>query len=71
MPHRSLICMADECRYDWKHGVLAHHIRGRRIALTMREAAKNFKEGGELYKKYGAELIRLGNIRVPLSKTSA
>uniref|UniRef100_UPI002ED70A02 DNA N6-methyl adenine demethylase n=1 Tax=Caenorhabditis elegans TaxID=6239 RepID=UPI002ED70A02 len=70
MPHRSLLCMADECRYDWKHGVLAHHIRGRRIALTMREAAKDFAEGGELYEKYGAELIRLGNIRVPLSKTS-
>ncbi|CAO4369221.1 unnamed protein product [Caenorhabditis nigoni] len=71
MPHRSLICMADECRYEWKHGVLAHHIRGRRIALTMREAGKDFQEGGELYEKYGAELIRLGNIRVPLNKTSA
>ncbi|CAB3402403.1 unnamed protein product [Caenorhabditis bovis] len=72
MPHRSLICMADEARYEWTHGVLAHHIRGRRIALTMREPAKEFKEGGELYEKYGAELIRLGNIRVPLNhKTSA
>ncbi|CAI5445535.1 unnamed protein product [Caenorhabditis angaria] len=64
MPHRSFLCMADDARYQWSHGILPHHIRGRRIALTMREAGKDFQEGGELYEKYGAELIRLGNIHM-------
>ena len=57
----------DILRYDWKHGVFSRHIRGRRIALTMREPALDFQEGGALYEKFGKELIRLGNIRVPLS----
>ncbi|PAV63511.1 hypothetical protein WR25_07684 [Diploscapter pachys] len=67
MPHRSLLCMADSIRYDWKHGVMAYHVRGRRIALTMREPALAFQEGGQLYEKYGKELIRLGNQRVKLN----
>ncbi|CAI4232291.1 unnamed protein product [Auanema sp. JU1783] len=69
MPHRSLLCMADDIRYEWKHGVLAKHIQGRRIALTMREPAPEFQEGGSLYEKYGKELIRLGNIRIPLTNS--
>ncbi|TKR67378.1 hypothetical protein L596_023539 [Steinernema carpocapsae] len=65
MTRRSLLCMADDARYQWKHGVYAKHIRGRRIALTMREPAPAFQEGGELYEKFGKELIRLGNVRLP------
>ncbi|VDM58813.1 unnamed protein product [Angiostrongylus costaricensis] len=68
MPHRSLICLSNEARYVWKHAVLSHHIRGRRIALTMREPSKEFQEGGEFYEKYGKQLIALSNIRVPLRK---
>ncbi|KAK5969229.1 Alpha-ketoglutarate-dependent dioxygenase alkB 4 [Trichostrongylus colubriformis] len=68
MPRGSLLCMSDEARYKWKHAVLAHHIRGRRIALTMREPSLAFQEGGELYEKYGKQLIALSGIRVPLRK---
>ncbi|KAK0421263.1 hypothetical protein QR680_015145 [Steinernema hermaphroditum] len=67
MPRRSLLCMADEARYQWKHGVYSKHIHGRRIALTMREPAPAFQEGGDLYEKFGKELIRLGNIRITCS----
>ncbi|WKY01148.1 hypothetical protein Q1695_015280 [Nippostrongylus brasiliensis] len=66
MPHRSLVCMSDESRYSWKHAVLSQHIRGRRVALTMREPSELFQEGGELYEKYGKQLIGLSNVRVPL-----
>ncbi|GMR42556.1 hypothetical protein PMAYCL1PPCAC_12751, partial [Pristionchus mayeri] len=68
MPHRSLLCMANTSRYSWKHGVLSHHIKGRRIALTMREAAPAFQPGGELYEKYGKGLIDISGIRVPLGE---
>lgn len=68
MPHRSLICLSNDARYVWKHAVLSRHIRGRRIALTMREPSKEFQEGGEFYEKYGKQLITLSNIRVPLRK---
>ncbi|EYC39986.1 hypothetical protein Y032_0634g912 [Ancylostoma ceylanicum] len=56
-------------RYEWKHAILAHHIRGRRIALTMREPSLDFQEGGELYEKFGKKLIALSSVRVPLRKT--
>ncbi|EPB72422.1 hypothetical protein ANCCEY_08493 [Ancylostoma ceylanicum] len=68
-PRRSLLCMADDARYEWKHAILAHHIRGRRIALTMREPSLDFQEGGELYEKFGKKLIALSSVRVPLRKT--
>ncbi|VDO19543.1 unnamed protein product [Heligmosomoides polygyrus] len=68
MPRRCLLCMSDESRYQWKHAVLPHHIRGRRIALTMREPSEAFQEGGELYEKFGKQLIALSNVRVPLRK---
>ncbi|VDK23212.1 unnamed protein product [Anisakis simplex] len=67
LKRRTLICMADEVRYKWKHGVLSQHVPGRRIALTMREASPTFKEGGELYEKFGKELIRLSNVRIAFS----
>ncbi|KAK6060156.1 hypothetical protein COOONC_02191 [Cooperia oncophora] len=68
MPRRTLLCLSDEARYEWKHAVFSQHIRGRRIALTMREPSEAFQEGGELYEKYGKHLIELSGIRVPLSK---
>ncbi|KAE9414975.1 hypothetical protein Angca_002874, partial [Angiostrongylus cantonensis] len=70
MPHRSLICLSNDARYVWKHAVLSRHIRGRRIALTMREPSKEFQASycGEFYEKYGKQLITLSNIRVPLRK---
>ncbi|KAH7731408.1 Protein F09F7.7 a [Aphelenchoides avenae] len=64
MPRRSLLCMYNEARYQWKHGIFSWHIHGRRIALTMREPSPLFQEGGELYEKYGQELIRRGGIRL-------
>lgn len=57
MPRRSLLCMAGPMRYGWKHGVLPEHIQDRRIALTMREASKEFQLGGDLYEKWGRTLI--------------
>lgn len=42
---------------EWNHGIFRWHISNRRIALTMREAADKFRIGGELYEKYGKELI--------------
>ncbi|CAG9536338.1 unnamed protein product [Cercopithifilaria johnstoni] len=64
LPRRTMVCMSDEIRYSWRHAVFPEHIRGRRIALTMREPSAAFKEGGELYEKFGRELTRLGNLRV-------
>ncbi|VDM98204.1 unnamed protein product [Thelazia callipaeda] len=64
VPRRSIVCMTGEIRYSWKHAVFPEHIRGRRIALTMREPSSAFKKEGELYEKYGRELTRLGNIRI-------
>uniref|UniRef100_A0A914UYT9 Alpha-ketoglutarate-dependent dioxygenase AlkB-like domain-containing protein n=2 Tax=Plectus sambesii TaxID=2011161 RepID=A0A914UYT9_9BILA len=66
MPRYSLLCMADDARYRWKHGIIAKHINVRRVALTMREPAPAFQCGGDLYEKFGKDLIRLGNIRLPL-----
>lgn len=66
MPRRSLLCFRDESRYYWKHGIFPWHIHDRRIALTMREPANDFQEGGDLYEKYGKELIERGNRRIPL-----
>lgn len=66
MPRRSLLCFRDESRYVWKHGIFPWHIRRRRIALTMREPAKEFMQGGALYEKFGKELIERGNRRLPL-----
>uniref|UniRef100_A0AC35F9S5 Uncharacterized protein n=1 Tax=Panagrolaimus sp. PS1159 TaxID=55785 RepID=A0AC35F9S5_9BILA len=65
MQRRFLLSMFDEARYQWRHGIFSHHIIGRRIALTMREPAKAFQVGGELYEKYGKELIERGNVRIP------
>uniref|UniRef100_A0A0N4ZMU4 2OG-FeII_Oxy_2 domain-containing protein n=1 Tax=Parastrongyloides trichosuri TaxID=131310 RepID=A0A0N4ZMU4_PARTI len=64
MPRRSLLCMFDDSRYIWSHAIFPKHIIGRRIALTMREPAPAFLEGGEMYESFGKELIRLGNIRI-------
>uniref|UniRef100_A0A8R1U197 Fe2OG dioxygenase domain-containing protein n=1 Tax=Onchocerca volvulus TaxID=6282 RepID=A0A8R1U197_ONCVO len=64
LPTRTMVCMSDEIRYSWRHAVFPEHIHGRRIALTMREPSAAFKEGGELYEKFGRELIRLGNVRI-------
>lgn len=66
MERRSLLSMFDDARYIWKHGIFAHHIPGRRIALTMREPSSIFKPGGELYEEYGKELISRGNIRLKI-----
>ncbi|KAL4001873.1 hypothetical protein ACH3XW_1135 [Acanthocheilonema viteae] len=64
LSRRTMVCMSDEIRYSWKHAVFPEHIHGRRIALTMREPSAAFKEGGELYEKFGRELMRLGNVRI-------
>lgn len=40
---RTMVCMSDEIRYSWMHAVFPEHIRGRRIALTMREPSAAFK----------------------------
>lgn len=48
MPRRSLLCMYNEARYQWKHGIFSWHIHGRRIALTMREPSPLFQVSGIL-----------------------
>nr|QKE11192.1 DNA N6-methyl adenine demethylase [Bursaphelenchus xylophilus] len=65
MPRRSLLCFRDESRFNWTHGIFPWHITNRRIALTMREPSQIFQEGGELFEKYGKELIERGNRRIP------
>ncbi|CAD5217357.1 unnamed protein product [Bursaphelenchus okinawaensis] len=64
MPRRSLLCFRDESRFIWSHGIFPWHISSRRIALTMREPSETFQEGGELFEKYGKELIERGNRRI-------
>ncbi|VDN55036.1 unnamed protein product [Dracunculus medinensis] len=43
LPRRSLVCMAGKVRHEWRHAVFSEHIRGRRIALTMREPSPLFQ----------------------------
>ncbi|KAI6177045.1 hypothetical protein M3Y97_00864500 [Aphelenchoides bicaudatus] len=64
MPRRSILCFCDEARYKWRHGIFSWHVQHRRIALTMREPGQDFKEGGDLYEKYGKDLIERGNRRL-------
>uniref|UniRef100_A0A183TWI9 Anaphase-promoting complex subunit 2 n=1 Tax=Toxocara canis TaxID=6265 RepID=A0A183TWI9_TOXCA len=55
LPRRTLVCMADEVRYQWKHGVLSQHVRGRRIALTMREPSPAFQRTSVMLPKENVE----------------
>lgn len=37
LPRRALYCMRGAARYEWQHGILAEHIKGRRMVVTLRE----------------------------------
>ncbi|XP_068678075.1 alpha-ketoglutarate-dependent dioxygenase alkB homolog 4-like [Montipora foliosa] len=56
MPRRSLIIVKGAARYDWKHAIKREHIVSRRIAITLRELAAEFCEGGKR-STVGNELI--------------
>lgn len=57
MPQRSLIIVQGPARYNWKHAIKRQDIVSRRIAITLRELAKEFCEGGENH-RVGSELIK-------------
>jgi len=57
MPRRSLIIVKGAARYKWKHAIKREDIVSRRIAITLRELAQEFCEGGKSY-KVGAELYK-------------
>lgn len=56
MPRRSLIIVRGPARYKWKHAIKREDIISRRIAITLRELAPEFCEGGENH-SVGSELI--------------
>ncbi|XP_041349728.1 alpha-ketoglutarate-dependent dioxygenase alkB homolog 4-like [Gigantopelta aegis] len=58
MPRRSLIVVAGEARYRWKHGIHRSDINGRRIAMTFRELSNEFKDGGTK-EQFGKQLVDL------------
>jgi len=57
MPRRSLIIVRGPARYKWKHAIKREDIISRRIAITLRELAPEFCEGGE-NQSVGSELIK-------------
>lgn len=57
MPRRSLIIVRGPARYKWKHAIKRQDIASRRIAITLRELAQEFCEGGRSY-IVGNELIK-------------
>ena len=57
MPRRSLIIVRGPARYKWRHAIKRQDIVSRRIAITLRELAHEFCEGGESY-SVGNELIK-------------
>lgn len=57
MPRRSLIIVQGPARYEWKHAIKRQDILSRRIAVTLRELAQDFCEGGKSY-TVGYELIK-------------
>ncbi|XP_013379730.1 alpha-ketoglutarate-dependent dioxygenase alkB homolog 4 [Lingula anatina] len=46
MPRKSLIIVSGPARFQWKHAIKRDHIQSRRIAMTFRELAPEFLEGG-------------------------
>lgn len=57
MPRRSLIIVSGPSRYKWKHAIKRQDIVSRRIAITLRELAQEFCEGGKSC-SVGNELIK-------------
>ena len=57
MPARSLIIVGGAARYKWKHAIKRQDIVSRRIAVTLRELAQEFCEGGK-NSSIGTELIK-------------
>jgi len=67
LPRRSLLVVSGDARYRSQHGIFSHHVEGRRVVTTMRELNPSFLIGGEDFKPYGEELLRLSSLRVPLT----
>ncbi|CAL1292417.1 unnamed protein product [Larinioides sclopetarius] len=59
LPPRSLFILAGCSRYNWFHGIKRQAITSRRLAMTFRELAEDFLDGGN-EKKLGNELLELG-----------
>lgn len=56
LPRRSLIVVQGPARYHWKHAILRHSVRARRLATTLRELTPLFLQGGDSA-KIGREII--------------
>jgi hypothetical protein len=41
---RSLYLISRASRFQWKHGIKAEHIKGRRIVCTLRELSQEFNQ---------------------------
>lgn len=57
IPRRSLIIVQGAARYKWKHAIKRQDVVSRRIAITLRELAEEFCEGGKSF-SVGAELLK-------------
>ncbi|XP_069471071.1 alpha-ketoglutarate-dependent dioxygenase alkB homolog 4 isoform X2 [Ambystoma mexicanum] len=56
LPRRSLIILAGDARFKWKHAIYREHIEHRRICCTFRELSAEFGIGGK-EEKLGKELL--------------
>lgn len=63
LPRRSMLVLCGDARFSWHHSILREDVRGRRIAMTVRELSEEFLEGGAS-SDFGTELLNIAKLRV-------
>ncbi|XP_030078400.1 alpha-ketoglutarate-dependent dioxygenase alkB homolog 4 [Microcaecilia unicolor] len=58
LPQRSLVVLAGDARYKWKHAIQREHVKHRRVCSTFRELAAEFRCGGK-EERLGKELLKI------------
>ena len=57
LPRRSLVLVGGSSRYHWEHSIQRHHVTSHRVAITLRELAKEFLPGGRSYETTGKIIL--------------
>ncbi|XP_029468481.1 alpha-ketoglutarate-dependent dioxygenase alkB homolog 4 isoform X2 [Rhinatrema bivittatum] len=58
LPRRSLVVLAGDARYKWKHAIHRAHVKHRRVCSTFRELSAEFSCGGR-EESMGEKLLEL------------
>nr|XP_033778750.1 alpha-ketoglutarate-dependent dioxygenase alkB homolog 4 [Geotrypetes seraphini] len=58
LPERSLLVLAEDARYKWKHAIRREHVKHRRVCSTFRELSAEFRCGGK-EERLGKELLKI------------